>query len=205
LKGFWRYFWLCLCSNCSYIFLLYQEREVADTEEADTAMLKDASGKVLSRAPRKALAVKNTCKKDAGKKDAGKKDAGKKHAGTAKPQKKHAKAAGPVEMQASLSPRALQTRVMNIQSILRSTSPTPPSSPTYPPSSLEYKPEGWRLSFATLSARIDKEHAELRALKDLVQQMEKAAAEGGRSAEGGRLAGLPKASVVPAPTSLFGE
>ena len=174
-------------------------------------MPKDAGGKVLGRAPRKALAVKNTGKKDAGKKDAG----------PAKPQKKHAKAAAlttalmvssPVEMQASLSPRALQTRVMNIQSILRSTSPTPPSSPTYPPSSLEYKPEEWRSSVATLAARIDVERAELRALKDRVQQMEedagfpkKAAAEDGRSAGDGRLAGLPKASVVPAPTSLFGE
>jgi hypothetical protein len=81
-----------------------------------------------------------------------------------------------------------------------------------------HKPEEWRSSVATLAARIDVERAELRALKDRVQQMEedagfpkKAAAEGGRSAEGGRwagdgrLAGLPKAAVVPAPTSLFGE
>jgi hypothetical protein len=82
-------------------------------------MLKDASGKVLGRTPRKALAVKKTGKKDAGKKDAG----------TAKPKKKHAKAA------------ALTAALM-----VRSPSPTPPSSPT-------------DKMHKTLAARIDVERA----------------------------------------------
>ena len=158
-------------------------------------MPKHVDSRVFGRAPRKALAVKPASKKDAG---------------PAKPQKKHAKDAALTTALMASSPQPLQTRDMNIQSILRSprsTDATPPSSPTY-------KPEEWRSSVATLAARIDVERAELRALKDRVQQMEqdagfpkKAAAEDGRSAAGGR-------SVVDdrsagderlAPASLFGE
>ncbi len=79
-----------------------------------------APGKALcvnsgGKAPRKALCVKKVVKKGAG---------------TAKPQKKHAKAA------------ALTTALM-----ARSTSPTPPSSPTYK-------------MHKTLAARIDVERAD---------------------------------------------
>jgi len=141
-------------------------------------MLKDASGKVLGRAPRKALAVKNTCKKDAGKKDAGKKDAGKKDAGkkdagTAKPQKKHAKAA------------ALTTALM-----ARSTSPTPPSSPSptppaprsprspqrspshSPPHSPTYDREPWWDPVISLTRRMDAVAASLKDLQDRVKCLE---------------------------------
>lgn len=155
-------------------------------------MPKHVDSRVFGRAPRKALAVKPASKKDAG---------------PAKPQKKHAKDAA---LTTASSPQPLQTRDMNIQSILRSprsTDATPPSSPTY-------KPEEWRSSVATLAARIDVERAELRALKDRVQQMEqdagfpkKAAAEDGRSAADGRSAvdGRSARDERLAPASLFGE
>jgi hypothetical protein len=142
---------------------------------------------VFGRAPRKALAVKKVNKQGAS---------------TTKSQKKPVKSAVPAALGASLSPEALQTRVMNVQSILRSprsTSPTPPSSPVA--RSPTYKQEEWRTSHATLAARIDVERAELRALKDRVRQMEEAMgfsktdmAEDARAAEDAR----------PAP-SRFGE
>lgn len=147
---------------CRYNFGVFEGGERESGKFANSTMPKEEKKSIVhGRAPRKALAVKKASKQGAS---------------TTKPQKlRVSRAAALTTALMVSSPQALQTRDMNIQSILRtprSASPTPPSSPVArsPP----YKQEEWRTSHATLAARIDVERAELRALKDRVRQMEEA-------------------------------